>query len=112
VHERLYEEGKSHGDSDIIAALIEETTPKGVDIIFVFLKDGLNATMHLRPPHNASWNITWNIKTANRLDTGDEIDPYPYLANPDCQHILIEQFNKIYKKMRKCCDCQGCRPPL
>lgn len=107
---KLSYEGTPHGDSDIIADLIEETVPEELDIAFMFYKDGLVAELSLRPPHHASWNVIWRFDSANKINTGDDDDPSPYLANPDCQSILIEQFKKLYRKLLVLCDCKVCQP--
>lgn len=99
-----------HGDSQIIIDLIEQVAPKEVDVLFTCTKDGVLATMQLRPPHTASWSITWAIKSPIMLDTGDELNPYPCLADPQCQNVLTEQLQRAYMKMYSFCDCQGCRP--
>lgn len=100
-----------HGDSDIIAALIEDTLSEGLDASFSFVKDGLNAVISLRPPHDpyATWNVVWAIRTPDRLDTGDLADPFPQLANPECQSVLIAQFKAIQNRLQEYCS--HCNPP-
>lgn len=113
MNEKLYPLGQPlHDDTKIIVELIENVVPKEVDVLFTCTSVGVLATMHLRPPHQASWNITWTISKPMILDTGDEGMPYPCIADPACKDIVTEQLARRYKEMHRFCDCQRCRPSL
>jgi hypothetical protein len=110
MYRELYEKGVPPGESQIVAELIEQAiilASVDLDLTIQYLADGLMATVHLKPPHNAPWNIMWTHEQSKMIDTG--MDPIPSLADPHIQELLTESMRKIYIHLHAFCHCPACR---
>lgn len=110
MYRELYEKGTPSGESQIVAELIERAiilASVELDLTVQYLTDGLLATVYLKPPHNAQWNIQWMHEQSSVIDTG--MDPIPPLADPNVQELLTEAARKIYIHLHAFCHCASCR---
>lgn len=110
MYRELYEKGTPAGESQIVAALIEQAVilaAVDLDLTVQYLSDGLLAVVYLKPPHNCPWNIQWRHEQSRVIDTG--MDPVPSLADPRIQELLTESIRKIYIHLHAFCHCPTCR---
>lgn len=110
MYRELYEKDGTAGESQIIVALIEQAVilaSVDVDLTVQYLVDGCQATVYLKPPHNAFWHIDWRHEQSKVVDVG--MDPIPSLADPKIQELLTESIRKIYIQLHAFCHCPTCR---
>jgi hypothetical protein len=110
MYHELYEKGTPPGESQIVAELIERAivlAQVDLDLTIQYLAEGLMATVYLKAPHNAPWNIMWKHDQPAKIDTG--MDPIPSLADPQIQQLLAEAIGKIFVHLHAYCRCSSCR---
>lgn len=109
MYRELYEKDAPSDESKIVAELIERAivlASAEVDMTVQYMIEGLLAVIHLKPPHQAQWNIMWHHDKSAHIETGFTD---PAIADPKIQELLTEDISKIFIHLHAFCPCPSCK---